>query len=490
MADFRPARKPGKPGARPPSRQGPPRGGGPRPDSRPPPLKDLSARERVCEAVVRQVRRFPDLAFEDTLPIEGLDSRDAALAHFMYDQVIRRWLTIHAVVSPLLEKPIEELTPKAHAAIFVGAAQILFMDRVPLHAALYETVEWTKTRGSPGVTRLTNAVLRRVMELLPAEGQRQKRERATDLRDEIPLADGQALALNREVLPTDPIARLAAATSHPVDLLRSWTRRFGLRETRALAMHGLVTPPIILNSAHATGALPEGCRPHRAPGHHVYEGPREALEASLRDRGDRGDRGDLWVQDPASSLAVGSVTDLRPSLVIDLCAGKGTKTRQLRAAFPEARIVATDIDRVRLRVLRGAFEGDERVEVRQFDDLGEFAGRADLILLDVPCSNTGVLARRPEARYRFDRARLEKLAGLQRQIMADSLPMLRTGAGARGRLLYSTCSLDPSENEDQAKWAERWHSFRVEREHRRAPEGQPGDGAEAYSDGSYAVLLG
>jgi len=444
----------------------------------------MSARERVCEALVRQVRRFPDLAFEDALPTQGLDARDAALAHFMYDQVIRRWGTIYGVVSPLLEKPIEELTPKAHAAIFVGAAQILFMDRVPLHAALYETVEWTKHRGSPGVTRLTNAVLRRIMELLPAEGQRQKRERATDLRDELPLADGQALALSREVLPADALERLAIATSHPLELLRTWTKRFGLRDTRALALHGLVTAPVILNTAHAQADLPEGCRAHRAPGHHVYEGDHAALSAALRERRD------IWVQDPASSLAVGSVTDLKPGLVVDACAGKGTKTRQLRAAFPGARIVATDIDRVRQRVLKETFAGDEAVRVVRYEELAEFAGQSDLVLLDVPCSNTGVLARRPEARYRFDRKRLESLAGMQRQIIADSLPLLKSGKGGSGRILYSTCSLDPSENEEQAAWAEKWHALRVEREHRRAPEGAPGEGPEAYSDGAYAVLLG
>jgi 16S rRNA (cytosine967-C5)-methyltransferase len=79
------------------------------------------------------------------------------------------------------------------------------------------------------------------------------------------------------------------------------------------------------------------------------------------------------------------------------------------------------------------------------------------------------------------------VCAVQRQIIADSVRLLKPGGG--GRLLYSTCSLDPAENREQAAWACRWHGFRIGREHDRLPEGLPGDPAEKYSDGSYAVLL-
>jgi len=135
-----------------------------------------------------------------------------------------------------------------------------------------------------------------------------------------------------------------------------------------------------------------------------------------------------------------------------------------------------------------------------YASLMEHAGEADLVLLDVPCSNTGVLARRIEAKYRVSRKRTDELTGLQRQIIANAIPLLREstsrsedeadGASGGGKLLYSTCSLDSRENEQIAEWAQKWHRFQSAREHRRAPEGLPGSDPVKYSDGSYAVLLG
>jgi 16S rRNA (cytosine967-C5)-methyltransferase len=284
-------------------------------------------------------------------------------------------------------------------------------------------------------------------------------------------------------LPEDPLHRLAVATSHPRSLLQRWTRAMPMREVRRIALHGLARPPVILNTTHASGELPSFLTPHNAPGHHVHTGTREELVGLLDARRD------LWVQDPASSLAVESISDLSPALVIDACAGLGSKTRQLEATFPGSEIVATDIDLPRRRTLESVFASSERVTVIPYERLLEWAGRADLALLDVPCSNTAVLARRVEARYRHDRARSESLTRLQRQLIADAIPLLRDPAAGPRHILYSTCSLDPAENEEQPRWASRWHRFDVERERRRSPEGGPGRPPESYSDGSYAALL-
>src|SRR5262249_2746188 len=148
--------------------------------------------------------------------------------------------------------------------------------------------------------------------------------------------------------------------------------------------------------------VPESLAPHDQHGSHLFTGSRAELVALLDSRCD------LWVQDPASSRAIASVAHLRPSLVIDFCAGQGTKTRQLAATFPEVQIIATDTDAARYETLRTTFRHAARVRVvRPETLLSEFAGRADLILLDVPCSNTGVLARRVEARYRCGRDQRE-----------------------------------------------------------------------------------
>ncbi|MBL0926063.1 MAG: hypothetical protein IBJ11_00210 [Phycisphaerales bacterium] len=507
----------GKPSA-PRGRKGPTKGkGGPRTAGGHAPLKPRPlpprdpARDAVMRLLARQVGRFPDV---DILSPEtaGMSARDAAFAHAIYDAVLRRWITLVEILRYELTKPWEEGNRFAAAAMLAGAAQILFLDKVPAHAAVNESVEWAKQHGGPGAGALTNAVLRKVVSLItpppppPADpwahvlrdgsetpeapppapiepGSR--RPRWDDARNELPMTDGSALMVSREVLPRDPLTRLAVATSHPLDLLQAWARDLPLREVRRLAVHGLAAPPTVLNTAYAKSPLPEACIPHAAPGHHLWTGEFEALASLLAERKD------IWAQDPASSLAVSSVVDLRPSCIVDVCAGMGTKTRQLAAAFPGAEIYATDIDIPRLRTLREVFAGHERIRVIDYRQRTELAGKADLVLLDVPCSNTGVLARRVEARYRFSAARTEELLGTQRQIIADSIPLLRRGVatGGQGGLLYSTCSLDPRENEEQARWASKWHGFEVARENRRLPEGGPGEPAERYSDGSFAVLL-
>jgi 16S rRNA (cytosine967-C5)-methyltransferase len=175
---------------------------------------------------------------------------------------------------------------------------------------------------------------------------------------------------------------------------------------------------------------------------------------------------------------------------MDLCAGQGTKTRQLAATFPKARIVASDTDDRRLRTLTDTFAGSEQVEViAPSEVLLKYHGKADLILLDVPCTNTGVLSRRVEAKYRCDDAQLKRLTDLQKQIIADSIPLLRSRP-SRGRILYSTCSLEPEENQAQADWAARWHTFRIAGFEAVDPTGTPGGPACDYTDGSFWALLG
>lgn len=443
------------------------------------------ARDAVYHALAKQVREYPNLDI-DGLRDEALEPLDAAFAHAVYDATIRRWLTLEFLITRHIRAEWDKLEAKVRAALLGGAAQILFLDKVPARAAVHSTVEWAKRRIRPGAGAMVNAVLRRISEEVHQDPEQRFRPSWSDRVDEIPLSDGRALALINTALPDDAASRLAIATSHPLSLLRAWLKHMPMREVRALALHGMTQPPVILNTQHAREALPADLTtPHDAPGHHAFLGSRDQLVELLAARRD------VWVQDPASSLAVQSVLDLNPSLVIDACAGQGTKTRQLAAAFPNAKIIATDTHDQRRETLRKVFAGHLSVEVVVAKRLIDYAGKADLVFLDVPCSNTGVLARRVEARYRFSEESQTELTNIQRQILADSMRLVAaTDSGARkGQILYSTCSLERAENEDQLAWMERWHAMKPTRVNRRAPQGAPGDPPERYSDGSFAALL-
>ncbi len=418
----------------------------------------------------------------------GLDDRDAGLANAIYDAVIRRWMTLECLLDSALKTHLGANEPAMQAVLLAGAAQVFFLDRVPAHAVINESVELAKRLVRQGAGGLTNAVLRKMAGLRARVGppsdaaRRQSPSGATaaPFRDDVPLSDGRVLQLSAPTLPGGAVEYMAAATSHPPWLIRRWTAQLGADAARSLALHSLISAPTILNTAHATAPLPSGLSPHSSPGHHVFAGRRIELVELLESRRD------IWVQDPASSAAVAGASELRPATIIDACAGQGTKTRQLAATFPSARIVASDVDPARFRTLFSEFRGSDQVLVVPARELlDRFAGKADLVLLDVPCSNSGVLARRTEAKYRCSEHQLQRLAAIQRQIITDTLPL----RSPHGRVLYSTCSIDADENTAITGWARVTHRLSIEREATVLPAAVPGDAPATYHDGSFAALL-
>ncbi|MCC6677444.1 MAG: hypothetical protein IT436_09895 [Phycisphaerales bacterium] len=449
----------------------------PAPASRATLLTSDAARSTAYAHLADIAARLPDL---DPRPLadKGLSPRDAAFAHAIVHAGLQRWITLAHIVSGYLARPFPDLEPALRGALIGGAAQILFLDKVPVHAAINETVEWAKSAIRPGAGSMVNAVLRKVAALLPPA--QTPRRAWTDRRDELLLADGSARALSAEILPEETLDRLAVNTSHPLPLAHAWTSRFGIDIARRLLLHSLYNPPTVLYTAAAVNPLPASLSLHQSPHHRVFTGPRAELQAILAERPD------VWVQDAASSIAVAAAADVRPALILDLCAGQGTKTRQLAHTFAGARIIATDTDADRLSTLRKVFSGSNSVEVvKPAEVAARCPAGADLILLDVPCSNTGVLARRTEAKYRWAPRATERLVKLQRSIIETSYRLLATG----GRILYSTCSLEAEENEQQADWAARQLGLRIATSRLTLPDAIPGEAGDRYRDGSFHALL-
>ncbi len=435
--------------------------------------------------VTRLLDSYPELPFEGP-PTPNLDLREAALAHAIVGAVVRRWITLSAVVQSRMDRPLADADPFVRAALLAGAAQMLFLDRIPPHAALFETVAWIKKRERPQAAGFVNGVLRSISRMIYPEDRSDPRalpaktRRAvwTNAVDEIPDEAGGAIVLQSASLPQDPIERMAVATGHSLDLVRRFVDDFGPNAAMELVRHNLnASPPTVLNTAHLSGPLPPNCVAHAQTGSHVYEGPHPALAGLLKERTD------LWVQDASSSLAVSSVSTMRPGLIVDLCAGQGTKTRQLAATFPHAQIIASDPDVVRSHALREAVAHLSHVKVMAPGEAKAAArGKADLVLADVPCTNTGVLARRAEARHRCDETQLTRLVAIQRQIMRESIPLL----AAKGILLYATCSVERAENEQQAAWAVSLGAV-LRSERRTMPSGIVAP--TEYHDGAYSAVL-
>ncbi len=448
------------------------------------PSKD--ARSIVAQRLAEQIRRFPHLDLSP-LKVDTLDDRDASFAHAMYDIAVRRWLTIGGLIQLCLDKPLEIMEPKLRAVLMLGTVQLYFLDKVPTHSAVDESVELAKQWIRPGAGALTNAVLRKVALLrrMDETGHTLKRDTWKALDDEIPLATGEALVLSRSVLPETGPERVAAAVGlTPWFVKRLAEFHGGKAAAIAIAHHTLASPPTTLNAKYARSPLSQETLLDLTPvpnreGLFFYEGQHRDLAKLLAARRD------IWVQDVSSTDAIESIRDFRPDVIADVCAGQGTKSRQLRAMFPDAMLIVSDTDPNRMRQLREIFGTDPGVRIVESKKLIEFAGKVDLVLLDVPCTNSGVLARRAEAAMRASQEQLDRLVGIQKQIVADSLPLLSPS----GAILYSTCSIEREENHAIVEWAAKWHEFKIERLRQVLPAGLPGEEARSYRDGAFSAVL-
>ncbi len=452
---------------------------GPEASSRDPLLPEgaaVSPREQAIERIAAIVARFPDLGLPEPSPAPR-----HPLARAIEHEVRRRWLTLAAVVGHALDRGSwRSLEARVKAPLLAGAAQLLLLEGEPDHAVVDSAVEWASRRVRRGAGGLVNAVLRRIAglrgEVLPADDPEAVAFAAHA--DLLPLADGRAIRLRDKVFDAAAIERLSAQTSHGLDLLLHWTSAHGFAACRAFATHGLVRPPLLLAGTDGLAADPR-LAPHERSGFSIWLGEASGLGAYLAEHPQ------VRVQDPGSAEAVRATAGCSPRRILDLCAGRGTKTRQLAELHPQAEIVAVEPHEGRRRDLEVLAAGHPAIRVLPQQRLAELAGSIDLAVLDVPCSNTAVLPRRAEARYRFTTRRLEGLVAMQREIADAAIPLLSPQAS----LLYATCSLEPAENDRQAEWIARRLGGTIRSISLRTPRAAPGDPPSRYEDGGFHALI-
>ena len=440
-------------------------------DHRPPRSTTVSpARRVVLPHLEAKVTRFPEL-FPNPIDVSALNERDARLAAAIDRDVTIRWTTLRAIIEPLLSQPWNRQHHAVIAALLGGAAQLLLMDRIPDHAAINDSVGWCRTTGGRGASGVVNAVLRKI-----ARMRVERLEKADPTQaDHLVLADGSGWRLSSPVFDGEDAARIAMQSGGGRPFVDRLIATDGLEEAERIVMHSMCHGPIILHGAGEHADL----EPHEDTGFYVLRsgaslsGVLEAFPNAI-------------VQDPTSAGACGSTTAIVPEVIVDWCAGRGTKTRQLAYTHPGAKVLATDASPSRRGVLAAMASRTPGVEACDpASVLSEYAGRVDLLLLDVPCSNSGVLARRPEARHRQDAGTRARLVDLQRQIAADSLALLAPG----GTLLWATCSIDHEENEKQVEWLAKWHPLEVNSIHRETGQGGPGDPPSMWRDGGFFSRL-
>ncbi len=355
--------------------------------------------------------------------VEALSRQDRDLTTELVLGSLRWQPVLDREIAARLRYPESDMHFGVIIALRLGAYQLLFLDRIPAHAAVNDSVELAKQADGVQMAGLTNAVLRRIM-----------RERAT--------LQG---------------VRSDAAAAYPRWLVQRWRTRFGEAAAKQICAFGQEPPPATFRVSQ--GAKTEALEPTLEqttdqpidqPIDQTME-PGAFLTSARRLRkgvpGPEPSRGTVnlfRMQDEASQLVAELAALHAGPMILDCCAAPGGKTAILAERNPESVLTAMDVSAARLRIMQRRLPWSANIRFVSADATTLAPGATwDTILCDVPCSGTGTLARNPEIRSRLDEASLRRQAERQRAILASALRALRPG----GRLVYSTCSLEAEENE-------------------------------------------
>ena len=370
------------------------------------------------------------------------EGQDRAFVQDLVYTVLRRLRALRKVLGVLVPKwPKGEL----EAFLYVGAAQVLYMKDVPDYAAVNETVEGAKLCPQKSVAKVVNGVLHNLIRR----------------RDEFETLLAAASLEERESFPTE--------------LVRRWTARFGAENAAKLcAWHNEPAETFLARKDGSFVALERGKKVTEVTGYA---------------------EGDFIVQDPGTALAV-ELVDAKPGeAILDACAAPGGKTIQL--AWRGAKVTACEVNPKRRRKLEenlkrvlglmgsvetiGSLDAVSAVGVEDelkhatTQELKQFAK----VLVDAPCSNTGVLRRRPDARWNWSIEKLAALVKLQAEILDRAAALVAPG----GALVYSTCSNEPEENDEQVKaFLSRHSDFKLDTTRESIP-------FESGHDGAFAARL-
>jgi 16S rRNA (cytosine967-C5)-methyltransferase len=364
------------------------------------------------------------------------DRADAALATEITLGVLRWQRLLDFLLQRHVDRPIARLDVEVLLALRIGLYQMRFLDRVPTHAAVNESVKLAKGARKRSAGPLVNAVLRRAA----CEAKLPEKELESLLAPE-----GAAAA------------RMGIAHSHPTWMVERWLASFGEARTLAL-LQANNRPPRLCCAVADGGQVQSVSESLRNQGFEVRAGRwlRTAVEIAGGNpsTADAFLQGRISVQDEASQI-VAHLVDARPGeVVLDICAAPGGKTGILaRAVAPDGRVIATDL---RVHRLRNAREQMTRTHTEGVCWLAldatqplPFAGGFTRILLDAPCSGTGTLARNPEIKWRLQPDDLARAHDQQTVMLKEALAKLASG----GRMVYATCSLEPDENEQTVREA-------------------------------------
>lgn len=387
----------------------------------------MTARELAFDVLKRceKNQQYSNLALDAAFKRNALPECDRALTTALVYGVLERKLTLEYQLSTLSARPLGEISPEIRTLLLLGLYQLAYLDRVPDHAAVNETVTLAGKRAGGFVNAILRAFIRNGKRILEPD------ERTEGL-----------------------AACLSVRYSVGVPLCRRLLDAFGKERCESILRAFALQPPLTLRVNTIKTDRDSLLTRFRADG--LQAEPSDTCSTAIRIRGNAPvtslagfSEGLFFVQDEASQLCVEAL-DARPDMkILDTCACPGSKSFGIAINMEDrGSLISCDLHASKLSLIRSGAErlGISILQTQERDarrESPEWIGAFDRILCDVPCSGFGVLAKKPELRYK-DPAESEALPAIQQSILEASAPLLRTG----GKLVYSTCTILPEENRE------------------------------------------
>lgn len=359
---------------------------------------------------------------------ESLEPRDRALCHELVMGVLRWQLWLDRLSEHFADRSVDSLDLNVRIILRLGLYQLRVLTRIPASAAVNESVNLVRLARLRSAEGFVNAVLRRAARELEFDP-------AANLKD--------------------PIERLAVSTSHPPWLIEHWVRAFGHQETELFAAANNQPAPVSFRVVKQGDEATDIIESLRAAGASVQ--PSKIVARAWRVNGggdllrDLARAGQVYLQDEASQLVAQVLDAQAGDNVLDVCSAPGSKSSQI-AGDTRVRVIAGDIHEHRIRtvVQTAELQHLSNLECLVLDGQSNLPFREatfERVLVDAPCSGTGTLRHNPEIRWRISAEDLHDLSTRQRQLLFNASRVVKPG----GRLVYSTCSVEPEENEAVVK---------------------------------------
>ena len=374
--------------------------------------------------------------------VTQLERRDRLFVRELLLGVLRHKLRIDRIIEIYYHRSPGSLEPEIRDILRLGLYQMMHMDSVPVWAAVNESADMATAHRGKSAAGLVNAVLRRFSR------------------------DGEP------PLPDTTAERISIETSHPDWMVRRWIDRYSEPTAASICRAGIKKHPVFIRIQPervtaedlVSRLAEEGFEASHVP---TMGGFLEVQHASGLFDGSAFTDGLFTVQDPSAGVAVELLAPKPEESVIDLCAAPGGKSTYCAELMGDCgRVYALDRHPGRLGLVRESADrlGLKTVECIQ-GDASTFGSDGkvtyDRVLLDAPCTGTGVLSKRPDMKWSLREEDISRLADIQRKLISNAVNLVKPG----GVLVYSTCSLEPEENEGNVRWLlESYRQFSLERD--------------------------